>query len=52
MESFKVFNRTVCRPIQQTICDSIDKVFGNKNSINITPFTLGDTDAETEDIVK
>lgn len=51
-ESFKIFNRTVCRPIQQTICDSIDKIFTNKNSVNITPFTLGDTETETEDTVK
>lgn len=39
-ESFKVFNRTVVRPIQQTICDSIDKIFGNRNSVNITPFSI------------
>lgn len=51
-ESFKVFNRTVCRPIQQTICDSIDKIFNNKNSVNITPFSLGETVSETEDVVE
>lgn len=51
-ESFKVFNRTVCRPIQQTICDSIDKIFNNKNSVNITPFSLGETITETEDVVE
>ena len=35
-ESFKVFNRTVCKPIQQTIiCDSIDRIFGTDNSVNI-----------------
>ena len=51
-ESFKVFNRTVVRPIQQTICDSIDKIFGNKNSVQITPFTLGDTETKTEDVVE
>lgn len=51
-ESFKVFNRTVCRPIQQTICDSIDKIFNNKNSVNITPFSLGETVSEAEDVVK
>jgi capsid portal protein len=45
-ESFKVFNRTVCKPIQQTICDSIDKIFGNNNSINITPFSLDDDKEE------
>lgn len=43
-ESFKVFNRTVCQPIQQTICDSIDKIFNNKNSVEIVPFSLGDDD--------
>lgn len=48
-ESFKVFNRTVCKPIQQTICDSIDRIFGTDNSVNITPFSLED---ETEDVVK
>lgn len=48
-ESFKVFNRTVCKPIQQTICDSIDKIFGNSNSINITPFSLDD---DKEEIVE
>ena len=41
-ESFKVFNRTVCQPIQKTICDSIDKIFNNKNSVEITPFSLED----------
>ena len=39
-ESFKVFNRTVVRPVQQTICDSIDKIFGIGNSVNITPFSI------------
>lgn len=48
-ESFKVFNRTVCKPIQQTICDSIDRIFGTDNSVNITPFSLEDT---TEDVVE
>lgn len=45
-ESFKVFNRTVCKPIQQTICDSIDKIFNTDNSINITPFSLDDDKEE------
>lgn len=48
-ESFKVFNRTVCKPIQQTICDSIDRIFSTDNSVNITPFSLEDN---TEDVVK
>jgi hypothetical protein len=41
-ESFKVFNRTVCKPIQQVICDSMDKIFGVGNSITIKPFSLND----------
>ena len=50
-ESFKVFNRTVCQPIQQTICDSIDKIFNNKNSVEITPFSLGDDNKKTNKII-
>lgn len=50
-ESFKVFNRTVCQPIQQTICDSIDKIFNNKNSIEIVPFSLGDDNKKTNKII-
>lgn len=41
-EAFKIFNKTVCRPIQMVICDNIDKIFGNKNSVNIIPFSLED----------
>ena len=48
-ESFKVFNRTVCKPIQQTICDSIDRIFGTDASVNITPFSLEDV---YEDVVE
>ena len=50
-ESFKVFNRTVCQPIQKTICDSIDKIFNNKSSIEITPFSLGDDNKKTNKII-
>ena len=49
-ESFKVFNRTVCKPIQQTICDSIDKIFGTDKSVNIIPFSLDDT--SNEDVIE
>lgn len=52
MEAFKVFNRTVVRPIQQTICDSIDKIFGNENSVNIIPFSLGTEGTNTEETVE
>lgn len=49
-ESFKVFNRTVVRPVQQTICDSIDKIFGNGNSVNITPFSIEENVKEEETV--
>lgn len=51
-ESFKVFNRTVVRPIQQTITDSFDKIFGTTNSVTIAPFTLGDVDKQDENVVE
>lgn len=50
-ESFKVFNRTVVRPLQQTICDSIDKIFGIGNSVNIKPFSI-EEDAKREETVE
>lgn len=49
-ESFKVFNRTVVRPIQQTICDSIDKIFGSGDSVNITPFSIEEDVKEEETV--
>lgn len=38
--SFKLYNRTVVRPIQNEIIDCFDKIFGEKGSIVITPFSL------------
>lgn len=38
--SFKLYNRTVVRPIQNVIIDAFDKVFGQKGSMTIAPFTL------------
>lgn len=38
--SFKLYNRTVVRPIQNVLIDAFDKVFGQKGSITIAPFTL------------
>lgn len=38
--AFKIFNRTVIRPIQNEIVDSFDKIFDVKGSIVIEPFTL------------
>ena len=39
-EAFKLYNRTVVRPIQVEIVDTFDKIFGMKGSITITPFSL------------
>ena len=38
--SFKLYNRTVVRPIQNEIVDSFDKILGTKGSIVITPFSI------------
>lgn len=38
--AFKLYNRTVIRPIQNAIVDAFDKIYGNKGSIIITPFTI------------
>lgn len=47
-ESFKVFNRTVVKSISDTIIDSLDKIFGVKNSVTITPFTLDGSEKTSE----
>ena len=39
-ESFKVFNRTVIKPIQKDLISWFDDIFGIKNCIYIEPFTL------------
>lgn len=39
-EAFKLYNRTVVRPLQAEFVDMFDKIFGVKGSITIEPFTL------------
>lgn len=39
-DSYKLFNRTVIKPIQTVINDTMDKIFSTPNSITITPFTI------------
>ena len=46
-EAFKLYNRTVVRPIQQIIIKSFDKIFGVDGSITIEPFSL-EYDSEQE----
>lgn len=46
-EAFKLYNRTVVKPIQRKITDTLDKVFGVKGSITIQPFTLENNTEKT-----
>lgn len=39
-DSYKLFNKTVIEPIQKVIIKSFDKIFGTKESVTITPFTI------------
>lgn len=39
-ESFKLFNRTVVRPLQKVIVNTFNKIFCKDDVINITPFSL------------
>ena len=48
-ESFKLYNRTMVRPIQRKICDAYDKIYGRIGVLQISPFSLA---AETENIVR
>ncbi len=41
-EAFKLYSRTVVKPIQRLIGNTMDKIFGVKNSITIQPFSLED----------
>lgn len=43
--AFKLFNRTMIRPIQKMIADAYDKIYGGMGVLTITPFSL---ESETE----
>ena len=38
--SFNLYNRTAVRPLQASLVDSFDKIFGVKGSLTIEPFNL------------
>lgn len=46
-EAFKLYNRTVIKPIQKDIVDTFDKIFATQGSITIKPFSLETEDNET-----
>lgn len=39
-QAFRLYNRTVVKPIQRVICDNFDKIFGVKNSVTIDAYTI------------
>lgn len=47
-QSFKLYNRTQIKPVQDMICDAYDKIYGQKGVLTIKPFSL---DGDTEQIV-
>lgn len=46
--AFRLFNRTMIRPVQRMIADAYDKIYGRVGVMSITPFSLG---GETEKII-
>ena len=40
--AFRLYNRTMVRPVQRKICDAFDKIFGRQGVLTITPFTLNE----------
>lgn len=49
VSSFKLFNRTKIKPIQKRINDALDKVFEQKNSMTVKPFTIDFSEEGNED---
>ena len=47
-QSFKLSNRTQIQPVQRMICDTYDKIYGQRGVLTIRPFSLG---GDTEDNV-
>lgn len=48
-EAFKLYNKTTVRGIQRVITDSMDKIFGVKESFTIKPFTVDWEDETNND---
>lgn len=47
-DSYKIFSKTMIRPIQAAIVDCFDKIFDVKGSIEITPFSIDFEDDNKE----
>lgn len=46
--AFKLFNRTVIKPVQDSICDALDRILGQANVLTIVPFTLNGTNTNVQ----
>ena len=46
--AFRLFNRTMIRPIQSMIADAYDKIYGQTGVLTIKPFSLEETITEQE----
>lgn len=46
--AFRLFNRTMIRPVQKMIADAYDKIYGQKGVMTIKPFSLEETTTEEE----
>lgn len=49
-ESFKLYNRTMVRPMQKAIVDALNKIFGVDNAVEIKPFTLEDNNEQEKTV--
>ena len=47
-QSFKLYNRTQIKPVQDMICGAYERIYGKMGVLSIKPFSLSD---ETEKIV-
>lgn len=54
LQSFALFNRTMVKPIQNIIINSFDKIFSEKNSVVIKPFSIevADDSLTNKDVVQ
>lgn len=49
-DSYKLFNKTTVKPIQNAIIDAFDKITGIKESITISPFTINFVNNEDKNV--
>lgn len=51
-DAMKLFNRTVIRPIQKKICNAVDYITGQADSLTIKPFSIDWSDDAQEKVVE